>query len=157
MIPEAYVSHQTTGRLRIKIPSRKKDQAYLTGLKERLSGCEGIETVDVNPLTGSILINHKVNSETIAQYALANDLFSLKGIASFPAGLQRRISGTFKGIDTQLKTFTGGEIDIGGLAFLVLLGAGIYQLSIGNITALPWYGAFWYALNIFLKSSSAPA
>ena len=157
MLPEAYVSHQTIGRLRIKIPARKKDQAYLSGLKERLSGCEGIETVEVNPLTGSVLINHKVNSEIIAQYALANGLFSIKGLHSYPTGLQQRITGTFKGIDAQQNTFTGGEIDIGGLAFLVLLGAGIYQLSVGNVTALPWYGAFWYALNIFLKSSGAPA
>lgn len=157
MLPHAYISHQTTGRLRIKIPSKKGDQRYLTGVKERFSGFEGIENIELNPLTGSILIIHKVNRERIAEYAMANNLFSLKGLNSYPAGLQQRISGTFKGMDTQLKKFTGGEIDIGGMAFLVLLGAGIYQISMGNLTAVPWYAAFWYALNIFLKSSSVPA
>ena len=51
-----------------------------------------------------------------------------------------------------MAAFTGDEIDIEGLAFLLLLGAGIYQISVGNLTALPWYAAFWYAFNIFLKS-----
>ncbi|MGD1076217.1 MAG: HMA2 domain-containing protein [Thermodesulfovibrionales bacterium] len=157
MIPEAFVRHQTTGRLRITIPSRKRDQEYLTGLKERFSGFEGIETVELNPITGSVLIIHKVSGEKIAEYALANSLFSLKGLHSSPVTLQQRVTGTFKSVDAELKTFTGGEIDIGGLAFLVLMGAGIYQLSVGNLTALPWYGAFWYALNIFLKSSSVKA
>ncbi len=157
MLPHAYISHHTSGRLRIKIPSKKKDQEYLSRLKEHFSGLEGIENIEFNPLTGSILIIHRVSRERIAEYAMANNLFSLKGLNSYPAGLQQRISGTFKSMDTQLKTFTGGEIDIGGLAFLVLLGAGIYQISMGNLTALPWYAAFWYALNVFLKSNSSVA
>ncbi|HXX58012.1 MAG TPA: hypothetical protein VEI96_08445 [Thermodesulfovibrionales bacterium] len=158
MLPDAYISHQTPERLRIKIPSRKRDQAYLTRMKELLSALEGIEAVECNPLTGSLLLTHKVvKKERIAEYAAVNSLFRINGLNASPVGLQRRISGTFKGMDSQLKTFTGGEIDIGGLAFLVLLGAGIYQMSMGNVTALPWYGAFWYAFNIFLKSNSAPA
>lgn len=127
------------------------------GLKERFSRFEGIKAVEFNPLTGSVLIIHQVDGEKIAEYARANNLFNLRGLHPSPAGLQQRISGTFKVMDAELKAFTGGEIDIGGLAFLILLGAGIYQLSLGNVTALPWYGAFWYALNIFLKSSKAPA
>jgi len=155
MLPEAYISHQTPERLRIKIPSKKGDERYLTHLKELFSALEGIEAVESNSVTGSILFLHKASGERIAEYGLANNLFRLKGLNASPARLQQRISGTFKGADNRLKAFTGGEIDMGGLAFLILLGAGIYQLSVGNVAALPWYGAFWYAFNIFLKSNSA--
>jgi hypothetical protein len=46
----------------------------------------------------------------------------------------------------------GGWVNLGAMAFLILLGAAIYQIARGNLTAIPWYTAFWYALNIFLKS-----
>ncbi|MCL4477013.1 MAG: hypothetical protein M1508_12435 [Nitrospirae bacterium] len=153
MLPLAHISHQTRGRLRIKIPSKRGDGEYLNSLKERFSGLEGIKCLEVNPLTGSALIIHNVNGGRIAEYARANNLFTLKGLDSYPAGLQRRLSGTFNDLNVHLKGLTGGEVDIGGIAFLALLGAGIYQIGKGNITALPWYAAFWYALNIFLKSS----
>ena len=152
MLPGAYVSHSTTGRIRIKVPSRKGDRAYSTLLRERFSALDGVVSVEANHLTGSILIMHKSDTETIGRYALTNNLFVLKELNSSPAGLQRRVTKAFKGIDAQIKTASGGEIDIAGMAFLVLLGFGIYQISLGNVAALPWYGAFWYALNIFLKS-----
>lgn len=152
MLPLAHISHRTRGRVRIKIPSRKGDREYFTGLKERFSGFEGIKTIEVNALTGSMLVIHDLDSERIAGYATANNLFNLQGANAYPRRLQQRVSETFKGMNTQLVALTGGEIDIGGLAFLLLLGAGIYQMSVGNLTALPWYAAFWYAFNIFLKS-----
>lgn len=152
MLPDAYLSHMTSGRLRVKIPSRKGNISYFASLGEKLSGLDGVEKVKVNPLTGSALITHNANRAMIAEYAMANDLFSLKGLDSYPTGLQRRLSETFNGLNVHLKGLTGGEVDIRGLAFLLLLSAGIYQIGKGNITALPWYAAFWYALNIFLKA-----
>lgn len=152
MPPLAHISHRTRERLRIKIPSRKGDRKYFASLKERFSSLEGIESLEINPVTGSLLFIHSSDMRAIAEHAMANNLFILRGLDSFPAGLQQRVSGTFKGINARLKTATGGEIDMGGLAFLVLLGIGAYQISMGNLTALPWYAAFWYAFNIFLKS-----
>jgi hypothetical protein len=154
MLPAAHISHRTTGRLRVKIPSRKGDQAYLLSVKEHFSGLEGVEAVEINPLTASVLITHSSDERAIAQYARSSNLFVLQGLDSSPAGLQRRISKAFGNINSQLKTATSGEIDVGGLAFVVLMGFGVYQISVGNLTALPWYAAFWYALNIFLKSGT---
>jgi len=152
MLPHAYISHQTAERLRIRIPSKRGDAEYFNWLKEQFSSLKGIKKLEVNPLTGSVLIIHNSNKESLMEYAMANNFFSLKGLDSYPTGLQRRVSETFNGFNTQLKELTDGELDIGGLAFLILLGAGIYQISRGNITAIPWYAAFWYALSIFLKA-----
>jgi hypothetical protein len=151
-LPEAYLVHRTPGRLRLKIPSRKGDISYFASLGKQLSGLDGVDKVMVNPLTGSALFIHNANRAMIAEYAMANNLFSLKRLDSYPTGLQQRVSETFNGFNAQMKVLTCGEIDMGGLAFLALLGAGIYQISRGNIAAIPWYAAFWYALNIFLKA-----
>jgi hypothetical protein len=67
--------------------------------------------------------------------------------------LQGRISEAFEGIDLALRDVSGNELDIGGTAFLILLALGGYQIIKGNITAIPWYAAGWYALNIFLKTN----
>ena len=156
MPPVAHISHHTTGRLRIKIPSKKGDSTYLNSLKEHFSGLEGIRDLQFNPTTGSVLILHTLDNQTIAEYAKAKRIFSLTGGNSFPDGLHLRVTETFKGMNNQVKVLTSGEINIGSLAFLALMGAGIYQIGKGNFTAIPWYTAFWYALNIFLKSQDAP-
>lgn len=154
MLPPAYISHRTPVRLRIKMYSKKGDAGYFDAVKKKFSGVKGIEGVEANPLTGSILIIHNdLAPDIIGQFAQANDLFSLALSDSSPSGLQQRVSATFKSLNKQLKTTTQGELDIAGLSFLVLAGAGIYEISRGNFVAPAWYTAFWYALNIFLKSS----
>lgn len=151
-LSEAYVSHLTPGRLRIKILSKKGDAPFFSSLAERLSGCAGINRVEANALTGSVLFIHTVEIEGIAGYADANHLFRLVRQKPPQSTLSRRISEAFKMMNKEVTDFTGGEIDIPGTALLSLLAMGIYQISRGNFGAIPWYTAFWYAMNIFLKA-----
>jgi hypothetical protein len=75
MIPEAHVSHEIHGRLRIKIPSRKGETRYFENLRAQLLDCPGVEEVTVNPQTASALICCKVESRTIFRYAREQQLF----------------------------------------------------------------------------------
>jgi hypothetical protein len=151
-IPDAHLSHLAPGRLRVKIPSRKGDITYFASLGKKLSKLDGVEKVEVNPVTGSALFIHTVDSKKIDEYARANNFFYLNRTHISPSNLHQRVSETFSGINNRIKGFTDGELDMSAIAFLILIGAGIYQIGKGNITALPWYAAFWYALNIFLKA-----
>jgi hypothetical protein len=152
--PDAFLSHKISGRARLKIPSKKGDFHYFKSLKEQLSGCSGIETVEVNPVSGSILIVHASDIEKIAEYARNKNIFNLKNNRPEPANLHRTVSKAFKDINGKIKGITGGDMDIAGAAFLTLLGLGIYQISRGNFIAPAWYTAFWYALSIFLMSGN---
>jgi hypothetical protein len=154
MLPIAHISHQTAGRLRIRIPSKKGDSTYFNALKEHFSSLEGIRDLQFNPTTGSLLILHSLDTQAVTQHATARNLFSLSGTTSSSDGLHPRVTETFQGLNNQVKALTSGEMNIGSLAFLALMGAGIYQIGKGNFTAIPWYTAFWYALNIFLKSQN---
>lgn len=151
-LPDAHLSHLAPGRLRVKIPSKKGDVSYFAYLGKKLSSLDGVEKVKVNPLIGSVLFIHTVDSKMIAEYARANNFFYLNRTNLSPSNLHQRVSETFSGLNNRIKGFSGGELDMGAMAFLILLGAGIYQIGKGNITAIPWYAAFWYALNIFLKA-----
>ncbi len=156
MLPDARLSHATSGRLRIKVPSKKGDGAYFHSLKERLTQCGGVEGLSVNPVTGSVLVLHAAGVDAIREYAEAQGLFRLSGNSPLPVSgaatpLSQRVALNYESFDRRLRSMTGGEIDIPGMAFVVLLGLGIYQIGRGNFAAPAWYTAWWYALNIFLK------
>jgi len=153
-LPDAFLSHKISGRARLKIPSRKGDFHYFEFLKEQLSKCSGIETMEVNPVSGSILIVHASDIEKIAEYARNRNIFNLKNNRPYPANLHHTVSKTFKDINGKIKGITGGDMDIAGAAFLIFLGLGIYQISRGNLIAPAWYTAFWYALSMFSKSGN---
>jgi hypothetical protein len=151
-IPDAFCSHKSSRRTRLKIPSKKGNAAYFMALKDELSKCSCIEKIEANPLTGSALFIHSGDFKVVAEKAEANNIFRLKKFEANSTDLQRTILATFNGINNHIKSTTGGGLDMSTLAFLFLAGAGIYQIVRGNVAAPAWYTAFWYALNIFLKA-----
>jgi hypothetical protein len=148
----AVLSHQSPGRLRLKIPSKKGDERFFQSLKDRLSNLSGVERIDVNPVTGSILLIHSIDAEKIAQFARDNGLFAIQHGSTNVSYLHREVTKAFNVLDEQAKGFTGGGINLGALASLALIAAGTYQIYRGNFAAIPWYTAYWYGLNLFLKS-----
>ena len=52
------IAHQVPGRIRMKIPSAKGDPARLEEYKETLSAIPGIESIEVNPDTGSVVLKY---------------------------------------------------------------------------------------------------
>jgi hypothetical protein len=152
-LPDAYVGHTIPGRLRIKIPSKKSNLSYLTSLKESFSGLQGIERLDVNPATGSVIFIHNLDIGEITDYAHSNGIFSLKKSHHYRPNMHQKVSRSLGYFDRWIQSLTGGEMDMWGMSFVVLVFAGVYEISRGNFTTIPWYGAFWYAFNIFLKSS----
>src|SRR5580704_9274045 len=52
------IAHQVPGRIRMKVPSAKGNAEQLEQYKQTLSLIPGIEQVDVNPETGSIILRY---------------------------------------------------------------------------------------------------
>ncbi len=152
MIPEAIVCHSTPGRSRVKVPSRKGNAAYFSNLKDHFTHLEGVREVEANALTGSVVFIHAADLKAISVFAEENSLFRLIKLDNGTPALSRNVVKTFKDFDKGVKRLTGNELDVPGVAFLTLLGFGIYEISRGNFAAPAWYTAFWYSLNIFLKS-----
>lgn len=154
--PMAHIAHKMDGRVRFKVPSKKGDTHFFAAVKERLEKSGKICTIDINPITGSILVTHNTDNDSIVRLAESGKSFKIelkegKERAKHPHVSNNVVEG-FKNLDEKLKSLTDGEIDLPLAAFLALLGAGIYDLARGNFAAPAWYTAFWYALNIFLKS-----
>jgi hypothetical protein len=152
-LPVAVISHRLPTRLRFKLASRKGDGDFFTAVVKKLAGLENIERLEANPGTGSVLMVGKdLDPSDIAGFAEQNGLFTLNVLPAEAVPLSRRITEPIGRVSGSLNRLTGGEIDLAGLAFLALLGTGVYQIARGNLRAPPWYTAFWYALGVFTKS-----
>ena len=155
MLPDAYITHATRGRVRIKIPDRKGDLAYFSSLKESLAGLSelpGIQRVAANPLTGSILVTHTLDPqaldlEIVAQYSEFNHLFRLRVSPPDQTSVSGRLEQSLREINGKVGSLTVGGIDTGMLAILGLLGVAIVQLKRGDIM-IPAISALWYVYSL---------
>lgn len=155
MIPAAVIAHDSSGRLRIRVPTRKGDLAALKSLGDQLAACPGILSIEVNPGTGSILMLHQTTVREIAEYARSRNLCSLAALkdAKVPsAELRRNLGATFKSVDRQIQNLTSGDMDLSGFTMAALVVAGSVQILSGNAGAIPWFAAYWYAYHLYSRS-----
>jgi hypothetical protein len=153
MLPDARIVHQTSERMRLKIPSKKGDELYFLSLKKELSKQKGVEDLEVNPLTGSLLVLHNGNRQDLIHFAESKELFKVAAEEKQHYGsLTSIVLGLFNSVNNVIKDLTKKELDIPAIAFLALISVAIYQIARGNFKAPAWYTALWYGTNIFLKS-----
>ncbi|WP_153306010.1 HMA2 domain-containing protein [Desulfatiglans anilini] len=152
-IPEACLTHKTPGRMRIKVSSRTGDHSYFARVKEVFAAKTEDLTLEVNPLTGSLLFKGEtVEADRIGGIASEAGLFQLLSTTEWRVPISRRLVEPVGDLSRSVRRFTRGEVDLPGLAFMALLVVGIVQILRGNLRAPPWYTAFWYAMGIFSKS-----
>jgi hypothetical protein len=138
--PRAEISHLTPGRLRLRIPERRRDDAFFARVRQHLSDRSGVVRVDVNPITASVLIQFNGAAEDFA--ARDDDLFELDDFPLEPSPLDA-VRDEVVAADRTLRQLTGGA-DLRTLLFFALLAGGLYQLVRGNIAA-PAVTLLWYA------------
>ena len=62
VVAGATVVHHIPGRLRVKLPRRARTPRQLRELREFISGLGGVRQVEINPVTGSILVHYEPES-----------------------------------------------------------------------------------------------
>jgi hypothetical protein len=148
-LPQASICHRSTGRLRIKVASRRGDTDYYKKAVKALSAMRRVEHLTANPMTGSVLfIGHPLDSDEIASFAREHQVFDLRPENAAALPLMHRLVQPVANVDRSLRALTRGTIDLPGAIFCALLGTGIYQLVRGRFSAPPWYTAFWYAFGL---------
>jgi cation transport ATPase len=58
-----HVAHHTHGRVRMKIPSAKGNPEALRQIAESFGGVPGVESVEVNPTTGSLTLKYSASRQ----------------------------------------------------------------------------------------------
>jgi hypothetical protein len=152
MNPVAHVAHQIQGRVRIKVPSRQGDTEYFSVVHESLLSYPSLEEIRVNPMAGSIIINHREPSlEALKQFVHEKQLFILVEEHDKTEVLLQRASSGLESFDSGIKKMSGGELDLSSVLFIILMGLAIRQLLIGN-TVGPASTILWQALGLVLAN-----
>lgn len=139
-LPEAYVAHASMARVRLRIPSRRNDQAYFDSARQRLSARAEVVSLEANPATASLLLRHYCPLERLYAVALEEELFVI-GRARPSAGR----SG-----------FPNMATDLSRLAVPVLVGLSAIQALRGNVLG-PAAGLMSLALAVATKAKPGMA
>ncbi len=157
----ADVVHRTKNRVRIKLRSKPMGEAFYVDIAQVVADIPGVEKVHANPVTGSLLFEGQdIPLDHVVQALAQKTAIRFEEAPAFHP-VQRAVM-PFVSLSKKLKSMTGGEVGLTEAGFLACLGIGVIQILRGNITAPPWYTAFWYAFGVFSKAlvekySSTPA
>lgn len=145
----AYLSHVATGRVRIKVPAKRGDEAYFRALETALAARSDIQAVQASPRTGSLLFLHdgSLDLEVLAQQAKQQGWFHLNLEPPSRESLEVLVSRQLNRIDAWMRRFSGSRLDNPSLIFLALAFLAGRQIAKGQV-APPAVTVLWYLYEL---------
>ena len=145
---DAFIGHISSGRLRVKIPSKKGDAPFFNSLQGLFACLPGVQSITANPATGSLLILHTLDEATVSDLLQSYNLCPGANNKKAASAVHGEVATIFKSWDSQVIHFTHGALNLEALVAITLIGGSIYQISRGRFAALPWYNGLWYAFSL---------
>jgi hypothetical protein len=162
------IAHQVRGRIRMKIPAGKGNPELLERIKETFGVIPGIESVIVNPITGSVVLHydedrhdefhgdfhrHLPNGHRPPTNEIDELARKLEDEAEFLAEhsqLARAVVDFFKDLDRHIKSASGNVIDLKIVLAIGIIGFTV--LGVGANAATPvWVTLLIFSLNHFVE------
>ncbi len=142
----ATISHRISGRLRVRVPARCGDEAFFHELAEELILAEGIEGVQANPDTASLLLLYTPGQVDID--ALLGTFFQFEA-----EDARAGESSSLAALPAQdwlnpMRRFCAEPNSLQASTALLLIAYGVWQLSQGRRVGPGWFNAFWVAFNL---------
>jgi Heavy metal associated domain 2 len=173
MKPRLKIAHQVPGRIRMKIPSAKGNAQQLEQYRETLSLIPGIERVEVNPETGSIVLkydpdrrhdfhagfhdhvhehhgyaHHKPPTNEID--ALASKIEEEAEYLAEHSQVARVLVDFCKNADRQIRTSSDNMLDLKMLLAIGVVGFTVFE--VGATAATPvWVTLALFGMNHFIE------
>jgi hypothetical protein len=147
MLPHAEITHNSPGRLRLRIRAQRGHADYFAGIEEKLVHCPGIERVVTNPVTGSVLLEPANDLAALVAFTQAQQLFQLAPAPALMPPLTHQVAERFGILNGELRKFSGGGIDFGALGFLGLVTLATVQLQRGHVLG-PASTLLWSAISL---------
>jgi hypothetical protein len=134
-LPRAYIARHCPGEVRFKVPRCKGDAAFFQRVAESFGGLETVDSLEINPLTGSILLFHRSTPEELAGIAREQKLFAL---AAHPEAVPPATPNGGR---------ERGQLDLRTASTLFVLALGLVQLARGRVLG-PASSLLWIAWQI---------
>jgi hypothetical protein len=149
-LPQAFVTHQIRGRIRLRVPGMRHQAAYFENLRQRLSTLPGLHRLTTNTRTGSVLIEHAGDIGSLESIGQRLELFEI-GSRPHPHSLNEVFYAVGTKPDSFLKNVTDGRIELSSVAVVALAGLGIKQIMGGYALPAGWT-LIWNAINLVMDS-----
>jgi Heavy metal associated domain 2 len=165
-IGDMKVVHAIPGRVRVKIARLKENPVLAREVQARLSAVQGIQHVEVNPVTGSVLVLYdRTAFESLDSMLSLAPWFSplfpdieFRELEDWPASVNgnsnatpftERLTTFFEGFNAKVGETTGG-VDLKLLLPLTLFLLGMRGvLAVGKGVFPTWYDLLWFAFGTF--------
>lgn len=145
MPPDAVVVHRLPGRLRLRLTKLKNDPESLASIAAGLRALPGIQAVEANAVTGSLLLRYEGPEALILQAAASEGSLRLvKAEEEAVVDLRGRLDEGIRNLSRGLQSVTGGEVDLNGLLVVGLTLLAIQQAIEGNVM-VPAAALLWNA------------
>jgi hypothetical protein len=131
--PLARVVHSIPGRARLRTLGIKGDRAALSELQSALEGAPGVRNVQVNPTTGSFVVEHEGSIEAVLRATEARGALLIEEEVgeSYLVTLHRALAES----DRRIQERSKGRLNLETLSFFGFVAGGVYQVF--NHHALP--------------------
>jgi hypothetical protein len=156
MLPLAEVIHHGVSRLRLRIATHRGQPEFFQRVVEGLVTLEGLDRIEANPDTGSILIMPGIDPARVAAHAESAGLFRLGSASVTVRPITEGLAAGFRDANNALKSISGGRVDLASTAFVALVGAAAVQLRSGHVLG-PASTLLWYAAGLLLATEVARA
>lgn len=147
MLPHAEVTHNSPGRLRLRIRAQRGHADYFAGIEEKLVQCPGVERVATNPVTGSVLLEPATDLAALVAFTQTQQLFQLAQAPTLMAPLTQQVAEHFSDLNGELRRLSGGGIDLSALGFIGLVTLAAIQLQRGHVLG-PTSTLLWAAVGM---------
>jgi len=170
------IAHQVPGRIRMKIPSAKGDPVLLEEIQKTFSVIPGIEQVEVNPATGSVVLkyyadrhddfhagfSHRFNEHHAGQPPArhrppSNEIDALATKIEEEADFLAEHSDAAKAVvdfcrhwDKEIKVASGNMLDLKMVLCVGLVGFMIFEVGAAAATPV-WVTLTLFGLNHFIE------
>jgi hypothetical protein len=146
-MPDAHITHSMPGRIRFHVPSKRNDAGYFDRLGRELSQLEGVDLVRTNARTGSVLVRHRRDLESIRNFGIQRGLFTIAAATETALMLADRLSRKLDSIDDNVVGITRGNLDLRSAMLLMLAAGAVIQIWRKNLLP-PAFNLLWYGLAL---------
>ncbi len=157
------VAHHLPHRTRLRLPRGHRDAATIAKLHKTISDTKGVQSVEINSRTGSVLIHHDEDPEVLnkvgdALEEVAGELFEaileaegveIPGLSIIAHVIRESLSH----VDNHLANATNNLIDLKMLVPVSFFGAGVIQArrNLGWFNQMPAWMLFYFAYDAYMK------
>jgi len=147
------LEHHSDGRVRARVSREDRSPEQMEAMRRELSSQPAVHNVEVNPRTGSVLLE---GEDTRALEKALGEVFDVvadvAGGESPRAGVESLVL-VIKQADRRLRRSTGQRFSLRWLVPAAFIAAGLRQVMKQGVTlgTIPWYVLLYYGVDSFLK------